>query len=42
MTEPELYNLKKDVAQKNNIAAQYPKRVGEMTAKLEQVRNNKK
>ena len=42
MTAPELYDLKKDVAQKHNIAAQYPKRVQEMTAKLEQVRNNKK
>lgn len=42
MTEPELYQLKKDVAQQHNLAARYPKRVEEMTAKLEKVRENKK
>lgn len=42
VTEPELYQLKKDVAQQHNLAARYPKRVEEMTAKLEQVRENKK
>lgn len=41
ITEPELYDLKKDVAQKNNLAKQYPEKVKTMTAQLEAVRNNK-
>lgn len=38
MSEPELYNLKKDVAQKENVATKYPEKVKEMTAKLEKVK----
>ncbi len=40
-TEPELYDLEKDIAQKNNLASQYPERVKAMTAALEAVRNQK-
>lgn len=38
VTEPELYDLKNDVAQKNNLASQYPDKVKAMTAALEAVR----
>lgn len=38
VTEPELYDLKNDVAQKNNLAKQYPDKVKAMTAALEAVR----
>lgn len=41
MTEPELYDLEKDIAQKNNLASQYPEKVKAMTAALEAVRNRK-
>lgn len=37
VTEPELYNLKKDVGQKNNVAVKYPERVKAMSAKLKEV-----
>lgn len=39
MTEPELYDLKNDVAQKHNPAKQYPEKV---EAELEAVRNREK
>ena len=42
MTEPELYDLKKDVAQKNNLAKQYPEKVKELTAELEAVKKSGK
>jgi arylsulfatase A-like enzyme len=35
---PELYNLATDLAQTNNLVAQQPARVNEMTLKLEQLR----
>ena len=42
MTEPELYDLKNDVAQKHNLAKQYPEKVEALTAELEAVRNSGK
>lgn len=38
--EPQLYNLAEDMGEKNNLAAQYPERVAELAALLEQVRQN--
>jgi arylsulfatase A-like enzyme len=35
---PQLYNLTKDPAEKNNLAAQYPERVKAMTSKLERIK----
>lgn len=40
-TEPELYDLKNDIAQKHNLAKQYPEKVRAMTAALEAIRKNK-
>lgn len=37
--EARLYNLKKDVEQKHNIAKQYPGKVEEMTRRLNEIRN---
>lgn len=37
--EARLYNLKKDVEQKHNIAKQYPEKVEEMTRRLNEIRN---
>jgi arylsulfatase A len=34
----ELYNLKTDIAQKHNLAAQHPERVAELQALLEKIR----
>jgi arylsulfatase A len=36
----ELYNLREDIGQKNNLAAQYPERVAAMQALLNQVRES--
>lgn len=41
-TEPELYDLKNDVAQEHNLAKQYPEKVKAMTAHLEEIRGGKK
>lgn len=38
ITEPELYNLQKDVGQETNLAKQYPEKVRAMTAELEAIR----
>lgn len=38
VTEPELYDLKNDIAQKHNLAKHYPKKVRAMTAALEEAR----
>lgn len=36
--EPQLYNLVEDMGERNNVAAQYPERVAELAALLEEVR----
>jgi arylsulfatase A-like enzyme len=36
--QPQLYNLKDDFGEKNNVAAQYPPRVKEMAALLQKIR----
>ena len=36
--EPQLYNLVEDMGERNNLAAQYPEKVAELAAMLEQVR----
>lgn len=41
MTEPELYDLKTDVAQQKNKAGQYPERVEKMTEELNRIRQGK-
>jgi arylsulfatase A-like enzyme len=35
---PQLYDLKKDLGEKNNVAAQYPEKVKEMAATLQSIR----
>jgi arylsulfatase A len=35
---PQLYDLGKDIGEKNNIAAQYPEKVKEMAAELERLK----
>jgi arylsulfatase A-like enzyme len=37
-TEPQLYNLNKDVGEKNNLAAQYPEKVKELSALLKTIK----
>lgn len=37
---PQLYNLKKDLGEKNNVAAQHPEKVKEMAAALQTVKDN--
>lgn len=37
--EPQLYNLKEDIGEKNNLAAQYPDKVEELKAILESEKN---
>ncbi|NDV57155.1 arylsulfatase [Bacteroides sp. 519] len=37
--EPQLYNLKEDIGEKNNLAAQYPEKVEELKAILEKERS---
>ncbi len=37
--EPQLYNLKKDIGEKINLAGKYPKKVAELSAELERVEN---
>jgi arylsulfatase A len=39
---PQLYDLGKDVGEKNNIAAQYPEKVKEMAAELQRLRDAEK
>lgn len=39
-TIPQLYNLKDDIGEKNNLAAAYPDKVNELAALLKQVREN--
>jgi arylsulfatase A-like enzyme len=36
--QPQLYNLKDDLGEKNNVATQYPQRVKEMAALLQKIR----
>jgi arylsulfatase A len=36
--QPQLYHLKDDLGEKNNVAAQYPPRVTEMAALLQKIR----
>lgn len=35
--EPQLYDLKKDAGEKNNLAKEQPKRVQQLSAELEKV-----
>lgn len=39
--EPQLYNLKEDIGEKNNLAAQYPEKVEQLQAILEAEKNKK-
>ena len=36
--QPQLYNLKDDLGEQNNVATQYPQRVKEMAALLQKIR----
>lgn len=36
--QPQLYHLKDDLGEKNNVATQYPQRVTEMAALLQKIR----
>jgi arylsulfatase A-like enzyme len=36
--QPQLYNLKDDLGEKNNVATQYPQRVTEMAARLQKIK----
>lgn len=38
MKESQLFNVKKDVGQKNNVAAKYPKRVQQMEKRIKEIR----
>ena len=38
MKEPQLFNVRKDVAQKNNVAATYPERVKDMDRRVKEIR----
>lgn len=38
LPEPQLYNLKKDIGERNNVADQYPDRVARLAELLEQIR----
>ena len=42
MTEPELYDLKNDIAQKHNLAKQKTEKVEALTAEQEAVRKSGK
>jgi arylsulfatase A len=39
--KPQLYNLKDDIGEKNNLADQYPEKLAELKKALENIRNNK-
>jgi len=39
--QPQLFNLKEDIGEKNNVAAQYPDKVKELLAELEKIRTGK-
>lgn len=41
-TDPQLYNLKEDISEKNNLASRYPEKVKEMAAALETIKTGKK
>jgi arylsulfatase A-like enzyme len=40
--QPQLYHLKDDLGEKNNVAAQYPQRVTEMAALLQKIRQQRR
>ena len=40
-SEPQLYNLATDLAERTNLAAQYPERVAAMTATLDRIRTGR-
>jgi len=42
LPSPQLYNLKEDVGEKNNLAVKYPEKVKEMAALLDNIKQNKK
>jgi arylsulfatase A len=37
-SQPQLYNLRDDLGEKKNVAAQYPQRVTELAALLQKIR----
>ncbi|MBF9252684.1 arylsulfatase [Pontibacter sp. 172403-2] len=39
---PQLYNLREDIGEENNLASQYPERVKEMAAELESIKAGKR
>lgn len=41
MKEPQLFNVKKDIGQKNNLAEKYPKRVEQMGKVIKEIRESK-
>ncbi len=41
MKEPQLFNVKKDIGQKNNVVAKYPKRAARMQERVGQIRYGK-
>jgi arylsulfatase A len=38
---PQLYNLKDDIGEKNNLANQYPEKVASMALQLQQIMDKK-
>lgn len=42
MKETQLFNVKKDIGQKNNVAGKYPKRVEKMEKRIKEIRNSSK
>jgi arylsulfatase A len=40
LMQPQLYNLAKDIGEKNNLAEQYPDKVKELTKLLEKIKSN--
>jgi len=42
ITQPQLYNLKDDIGERNNIAAEYPDKVEKLAAIIEKVKNTPK
>lgn len=41
MKAPQLFNVKQDVGQKNNLSEKYPKRVAQMGGKIKEIRGSK-
>lgn len=41
LTEPQLYNLREDIGERNNLASQHPDKVQQMAAELKRITENK-